>query len=205
LLPTRVFEGGVVMGSLRTAESASQGEWHAMTPVVALEPADWPFAQSATVTLKAPDGMAVDHLVAAKRAGDGDAWEWVKSSYDEATRVFTMESATFGQFALMHDTTPPRVILVAPPRVTATGAYSRWALTAAVSDAGSGIDRETSAFQVDGERVPTEYDADAHVLRWRALQPPAAGRHTYTVEVADRAGNRTRSSGVFVLDSASHR
>ncbi len=204
LLPTRVFEGGVVMGALRTAVSASKGEWHAMTPVVSLEPSDWPLAQTATVTLKAPDGMALDHLVAARRSGDGETWEWAKSTYDAATRVFTMESASFGQFALMHDTTPPRVTPLTPPRVALAGAYSRWALTAAVSDAGSGIDRETSAFQVDGERVPTEYDAEAHVLRWRALRPPAAGRHTYTVEVADRAGNRTRSSGVFVLDSAAH-
>jgi len=70
-----------------------------------------------------------------------------------------------------------------------------------VLESGSGVDAAASAFVVDGVRVPSEWDPEASVLRWRPRQPPAPGRHAYEVRVADRAGNTARSTGSFVLDS----
>jgi hypothetical protein len=53
---------------------------------------------------------------------------------------------------------------------------------------------------VDGARGPSEWDAEEKTLRWRPRRAPKPGAHRYTVVVADRAGNVTRSSGTFVLD-----
>jgi hypothetical protein len=50
-------------------------------------------------------------------------------------------------------------------------------------------------------RVPTEWDAEEKVLRWRPLTPPAPGTHRARLEVTDRAGNRTVRSGTFVIAS----
>jgi hypothetical protein len=49
-------------------------------------------------------------------------------------------------------------------------------------------------------RVPTEWDARP-ALRWRPLAAPSAGRHEYSVEAVDRAGNRTVRTGTFVIAS----
>ena len=204
LLPTNVFEASVAMGSLLPPERASGGELTAVTPVVVLEPAEQPIARPATVRLKVPDGVALAHLGVAMRAREGEAWEWIRTSFDSTDHVFSGETGSFGQIALMRDRVAPRVTLEPAPHGALPGPYSRWALSALVSDAGSGIDSAESAFTIDGGRVATEYDPDAHVLRWRPLAPPSLGRHTVLVEAVDKAGNRTRASGVFVLDSASH-
>jgi len=48
--------------------------------------------------------------------------------------------------------------------------------------------------------VPSEFDSPKNVLRWKPLKRPAHGAHTFTVVVADRAGNVTRRSGRFVIN-----
>ena len=154
--------------------------------------------------LKVPDGVALAHLGVALRTREGESWEWIRTSFDSTDHVFSGETGSFGQIALMRDRVAPRVTLEPAPHGALPGPYSRWALSALVSDAGSGIDSAESAFTIDGGRVATEYDPDAHVLRWRPLAPPSLGRHPVLVEAVDKAGNRTRASGVFVLDSASH-
>jgi hypothetical protein len=78
--------------------------------------------------------------------------------------------------------------------------YSRWALEARASDGGSGVDALASRFEVDGVAVPSELDADAHVLRWRPRVRPARGAHHYVVIAVDRAGNRAQATGRFVIN-----
>ena len=92
--------------------------------------------------------------------------------------------------------------MLAPPRRAPSGPYSRWALVALAGESGSGVDAKASGFVVDGVRVPTEWDGDVRVLRWRPLAPPAPGRHAHELRVVDRAGNRAVRRGTFVLDSA---
>ena len=65
----------------------------------------------------------------------------------------------------------------------------------------SGVDGSDSGFEVDGKRVPTEWDAENHVLRWRPRVVPGAGTHHYRLSVSDHAGNTTVRSGTFVLAS----
>jgi len=90
--------------------------------------------------------------------------------------------------------------LPAPSKIPG-GPYSTWALTARVKDEMSGVAVDSSGYEIDGKRVPTEWDAEEHVLRWRPRVPPAAGTHRYRLNVLDHAGNRTVKSGTFVLAS----
>ena len=73
-------------------------------------------------------------------------------------------------------------------------------MLARVSELGSGVDPENSWFEVDGRRVPSEWDAVANTLRWKPLRAPASGRHEVEVVLTDRAGNVRRRHAGFVLD-----
>jgi hypothetical protein len=114
--------------------------------------------------------------------------------------VLEADSRRLGTFALFADTLAPRIAPLAPARTTAPGAYNRWALEARLAEEGSGVDTRASGFEVDGARVPSEWDAEESTLRWRPRVAPVPGRHTFTVVASDRAGNTARSSGSFVID-----
>ncbi len=132
---------------------------------------------------------------------EGGGWGFVRARLDSA-KAFHADVRHLGQFALFEDLRAPRIVTRRPPRRAPTAAmpYSRWALEARVRDGGSGIDVAASRFTVDGAVVPTEFDPDAGVLRWRPRVPPARGAHAYEVTATDRAGNAARSTGRFVIN-----
>ena len=103
-----------------------------------------------------------------------------------------------GRFAVFDDVAPPRV---GPPRTVriSTAAPNRWALQVGVHEAGSGLDPEQTYFEVDGRRVPSEWDVERAILRWRPLKAPSSGAHEYRVVAIDRAGHETRGAGRFVV------
>jgi hypothetical protein len=153
------------------------------------------------MTLVLPAGLQPARTGIARRDHEGDEWEWNDAKWDSGGRTFTTTTSRLGQFALVRDDAPPEVTPLPAPAKIPGGPYSTWALTARVKDAMSGIASDASAFEVDGRHVPTEYDTDEHVLRWRPRVPPGAGKHRYRLEVLDHAGNRTVRSGTFVIAS----
>ena len=160
----------------------------------------------ATVPLRSP--VHVRFPAPRERAGnvgiyrrDGEEWGFVSRSRDSsgAAPELIGESRRPGEFAVFADTLAPRVTPLRAPRRAVAGPYSRWALLAQVADAGAGVDARASWFEVDGRRVPSEWDGEAGVLRWRPLRAPAAGVHRFTVVATDRAGNARRAGGSFTL------
>ena len=132
---------------------------------------------------------------------DPDGWSCLAARPEPGAAEIAADSRRLGTFALYADTLAPRIVARTPPaRAAAAGPYSRWQLEAVLTEAGSGVDPRASAFEVDGARVPSEWDAEENTLRWRPRVPPAPGTHRFTVVAADRAGNVARSSGTFVLD-----
>jgi len=132
----------------------------------------------------------------------GKDWSWTRAAVDTTRRTWSVETRKLGRFALLEDVSAPRVRLLRVRRHAARDArpYSRWALEARVVERGSGVDPALSVFVVDGVAVPSEWDLDAQVLRWRPRTPPARGAHRFTVIVFDHAGNRAQASGRFVLN-----
>ena len=128
---------------------------------------------------------------------EGEGWSWVASPLDSTLGCRVGETRHLGRFALFADTLAPRVTLRPAPRGTLAGPYSRWALEARVVDEGSGVDRRGSWFEVDGRRMPAEWDDEAGVLRWRPLRPPRRGTHRLVAVVRDRAGNERKVGGRF--------
>jgi hypothetical protein len=130
----------------------------------------------------------------------GGGWEFLGSDTAQAHGGIGAGTRELGRFALFHDATAPRFQLLAPPRVVPAGFPSRWALEARVAEEGSGVAVRSSWFEVDGRRVPSEWDAVANTLRWKPLRAPASGRHEVEVVLTDRAGNVRRRHAGFVLD-----
>jgi hypothetical protein len=159
-----------------------------------LAPLKVPFSLSVRV----PAGAEAARLGLAQ--DDGSGWSWVRGAFDAGTRRMAAEVRRLGRFALVEDRVAPGAHLMKAPRRAPRGPYARWALEARLADGGSGIDARGSHFVVDGKRVPSEWDAEAGVLRWKPLAAPALGVHRVEVVAVDRSGNSRRVSGRVLLD-----
>ncbi len=191
-----LFEDGALFAFGEDAGTAADLE-----PVGAswrIEPSNLPLRTPLTVRLRAPAGIALDRTGLYRY--DGNGWAYVGSSVDSAAREVSAPSRSLGRFAIFRDTIPPRIAWIAPPQPSPAakrGPYSRWAVEAMVTERGSGVDARASWLEVDGARVPTEWDPEAKRLRWRPANPPAPGAHQVVVVAADRAGNVAREAGRF--------
>jgi murein DD-endopeptidase MepM/ murein hydrolase activator NlpD len=161
-----------------------------------VEPSRHPLRVPARVWLAAPPSASLDRVALYRL--DSGGWQWIGADRDSAAGGVAGNSWRLGRFALFRDTVGPRVTLLKPPARTARGLpYSRWAIEAKVTEDGSGIDTRASSFEVDGRRVPTEWDPEAGRLRWRPAALPKGGKHAVLIIATDRSGNQTRTRGSF--------
>lgn len=133
-------------------------------------------------------------------ADDGSGWSWLGTTLDSTRGRRVGETRHLGRFALFEDTLAPRILVHRPPRRTIPGPYPRWALQVRLTEEGSGVNARATWFEVDGRRVPSEWDAEERILRWRPPRAPAKGGHRFTVVATDRAGNERRVAGRFVME-----
>ena len=189
-----LFETGFVFVDRGAAPGPAAG-LHYLGQVWRVEPSSLPLRRAARVTFSLPAGQPLEGVGVYRRESGG--WQWVGAERGDAGRSVAGESRQLGAFALFRDVTPPRVALQRPPRSAATKPYSRWALEASVAEEGSGVDARASWLEVDGARVPTEWDPEARRLRWRPIRPPGPGSYRVLVVAADRAGNTTRETASF--------
>ncbi len=160
-----------------------------------VRPGDVPLRRPAHVAIAAP--ADADRQRIGLYVLEGRAFRLMAIGVDSTGRVAGATRAV-GRFALYTDDRPPvigrRRIHVLPGAVVP---YSRWALESHIADAGSGLDVRRTFYTIDGRKVPSEYDVDMVLLRWRPSARPAPGRHTYEVTATDRAGNVTHAAGAF--------
>jgi hypothetical protein len=52
---------------------------------------------------------------------------------------------------------------------------------------------------LDGKRVISVYDPEAHTLTWQGREPMAKGRHIIEIIVKDRSGNIASKSHHFYI------
>jgi len=161
-----------------------------------VEPSTLPLRRAARIAITAPAGAPLDRVGLYRL--DGGRWQWAGGHRQQTERVVRGESRRLGCFALFRDVALPSIKLLptkAPP--TKRRPYSRWAVEASVSDVGCGIDGAESYLEIDGRRVPTEWDSEVGRLRWRPLEPPARGTHDVVGVATDHAGNTMRTTGAF--------
>ncbi len=92
-----------------------------------------------------------------------------------------------GAYLLVADTTRPRI-----HDLHLDHRDRRPTLLARLSDLGSGLDRDSLRVEADGLAVPFTFDPASGQLEGDLTRLPA-GTHRFSVEVADRAGNRARA------------
>jgi len=163
-----------------------------------IEPASLPMRRSAVVSTPVPTGIAIRGLGLYR--GSGEDWQWIGGADDTTVRRISATSRQLGTFALFRDALAPRVPGWNVARDTERLPYSRWAFEATVDESGSGVAARACWFEVDGRRVPTEWDPEAGRLRWRPAAPPAPGPHKVVVVAADRAGNVARVDATFTAE-----
>lgn len=193
-----LFEDGLLFATRRVSIGSSNG-MTALTSSWRVEPSTLPMRWPARVQLAVPPGVALDHVGLCR--GGADGWSWLGGVRDSVSRTVTADTRALGAFQLFRDTAPPRVTLGKPPARAVRKPYSRWALEASVQEEGSGLNARASWFEVDGARVPTEWDPEVGRLRWRPAVPPRPGKHQVVVIATDRAGNPSRTEGTFRVAS----
>jgi hypothetical protein len=98
------------------------------------------------------------------------------------------------------DTTPPAVDITAP----ADGSFVASAtptVTAAYSDAGSGVDLASVRLVLDGVDRTAEAQVAVSGLTFVPAAPLAEGDHTVVASVRDRAGNSSTAAAAVTLDT----
>jgi murein DD-endopeptidase MepM/ murein hydrolase activator NlpD len=188
------FEPGPVLRRSEDQAPEAARELALRSPILELAPSSRPLRKP--VRLEVP-------TKAGSRAGlygdDGTGWSWITAAMDSGSGHRIGETRHLGRFAMFADTLAPRIVARRPARRAVAGPYSRWALEARLVDEGSGVGARTSHFEVDGRPVPSEWDAEEGLLRWRPRRAPVRGTHRFVVVATDRAGNERRLSGRFAL------
>ena len=180
-----LFEGATLVAFAIPLQRA--GELEPLGDAWRVEPERLPLARAVLVSAPVAPGTAL-RGVGLYRRSEGE-WQWLGAADDSTARVLSATSRQLGVFALFRDARAPRVSRVTVARDSSALAYSRWALEATLDEDGSSVSARDSWIEVDGHRVPTEWDPEAGCLRWRPAAPPASGRHHARIVAADRAGD----------------
>ena len=189
-----LFEDATVL--TYASASSGAGELIALGDSWQVEPTRHPLRVPARISLAVPAHSSLEHVGLYRR--DSGGWQWIGADGDSVAGRIAGNSSRLGRFALFRDAIAPRTTLIKPsPRPAHSGPYSRWAVEASVVEDGSGLDTRSSWFEVDGHRVPTEWDPEAGRLRWRPVRAPERGKHAVLIVATDHSGNQSRTRGSF--------
>jgi hypothetical protein len=151
---------------------------------VAIEPSELALARAVKVAWSVPGGPGRRGVGLFRRGTSG----WSLLAAADSAGVVRATTRRLGTFALLADTTGPR--LVPPRRYAARAGLVPGAFSVRVSDPGSGLVAAEQRVLLDGRAVPAEYDSEAGRLTWRPRVPLSPGAHAIVVEAVDALGNR---------------
>jgi hypothetical protein len=181
---TRVDAGGV-------------GELSVLGHAYAMGPEEASFAKKVRVFVALPAGHDPTGVGLFRREG-AKQWAFQGAAFDQIGRgEISALVRDFGTFALLRDTEPPRVTRIRPWSGQKVGRSPT--LEALVTDAGCGIDYETSCLELDGQRVVTEYIPERSRLVGHLGAALSPGAHRLVVTAKDRLGNVRVVERTFVV------
>ncbi len=173
--------GALFLGATERPVSAPRG-MRAYGDAVQLWPEDTPLRESVALRFDVPDAAAnASNLAVYRRSGGG----WSYQGGARRGKTLDLTVSRYGEYALMEDTTPPRIAIEPVNGVSSR----RPAIIATISDNESGI----ANFDVtlNGEKwLLFEYDPERNVLEWEGDEDLPEGTQTIVVTVSDQAGNR---------------
>jgi hypothetical protein len=202
LTPGALFETTAVIqleeGTPEVGKSLARELSPVGLPVRTIEPASIPIRKATRISFGGTREFAKNQGIY-RRTEEG--WDYEGGTRDSSVAApnLFVETRHLGSFAVLADTMAPRVTPLRPHAKAETKPYSKWALQARIGEAGSGVDSRATYFEVDGKRMPSEWDSEEGILRWRPRRPPGKGEHHLTVVAMDRAGNARRVASRFVV------
>jgi hypothetical protein len=194
----RLPEGGVPAPLLASFETGPPRGMEGLEPLgrsYAMAPEWIHLRRPASVALALPDGGSAGRV--ALMGEDGTGWRFVSAERDSLGR-FAGTTRRAGAYALARDTVRP---VIGTPAASGArgGAPYDWRIRATLRDDGVGLDARDVWFEVDGRRVPTEYDPEDREMRWRPRRAPAPGAHRVVAVARDRVGNAARRESRLVV------
>jgi hypothetical protein len=102
------------------------------------------------------------------------------------------------RYALVRDTEPPSVSVGSPSKKESFH-NAKVEFSASVKDATSGISTSGVTLKLDNRKVPVEYDIVRAKLIYRPWKTLVPGKHSYDLDIADRAGNHTHKTIDFTV------
>jgi hypothetical protein len=152
---------------------------------VTIEPDDLALAGPVRLTWREEPGPRRGGIGLFRRSGSG--WSFVTER--DTSGAWSTATRRLGTFALLADTTAPRI--VPPARYAARAGVTPPAFSARLTDAGAGLVAASQRVLLDGRRVPAEFDPESDRLTWRPRAPLSSGAHEIVVEAIDALGNRS--------------
>ncbi|HWQ18565.1 MAG TPA: CARDB domain-containing protein [Methanotrichaceae archaeon] len=108
------------------------------------------------------------------------------------------ELVTSWSFAVSSDSTPPEIVTPQPPDGATVG-EARPLISAALKDAGTGLNRASVKMDVDGLDVTSQATILPNKVWYTPDQPMAEGEHSIEVKVEDNQGNEGSLRWSFLM------
>jgi len=159
------------------------------------EPIAVPFARKVEVGISYADlAAAVDDLALYALENDRISWKYLGRDVDAGGKFMTAKVWSFGPYALIADTTPPKISRVVPGKGAQTG-NRRPEITFRIVDdlSGIGSDKDVEIL-LDGEWLIPEYDPETEMGRTQPQKDLELGKHKLEITARDRVGHE----GVFL-------
>ncbi len=172
-------------------------EYPLLAGPVRSEPVHFAFLDAVYFKFKFPAGTErLEQLGIFKYQAARRKWKYVPSRLDPGSEYVNCRVLTAGTFALLRDIYPPSIRLGRP----ASRHLQRLKkLVVRISDKGKGINMDSVAVFLNGQKLDAEYDPDwGHVLL-ENLPGLKKGRNDLLVQVEDWGGNLSKSSFLFFL------
>lgn len=156
-------------------------------------PADAPLDDPVTLSFPEPSVLhrpEKTHIY--RKSGTG----WAREDTKRAGGLLTVSARRFGTYAVMEDATPPAISGISVAE-GAKASSKKPALSARISDTGSGIER--AEIFCDGAWLLTAYDPEHTRMDWEADENLSAGAHKIEFRATDAAGNSTSIARSIVI------
>ena len=164
--------------------------------VYALEPRDQPVKGPVTVKIQKNKAALRDTRWGVYYFNSKMGWTFL--GRESEGEYLTGKATSLERFGLALDSDAPSIQIGLPK--TASTSQSQPEFAAVISDQLSGITASNVIVKLDGRRIPAEYDQPRARVYYRPWKPLARGKHTYEIEVIDRAGNSTKKSASITIN-----